>query len=458
MIGAVLDGPRGRYQVLEEIGRGGFGVTFRGQMVGGDVDARPVVIKALPLRGLPGWKAVELFEREAAALHALAHPGIPAWVDDFVLGGTEAPRGFVLVMELVPGRTLRQIVAAGGLSREALLDVAGDVLGVLDHIHQRTPPLIHRDVNPKNILVRPDGRAMLVDFGSVQAALRGPAQAGHTAAGTFGYAPLEQFLGQATPQSDLYGLGMTLLAALSGKEPEALPLRGIAVDVAAVVPGDPRLVRLIEAMVEPDPRRRLGSAGEALALLRPLRAAGVPAGVRATVPTVRPPAAPAVDALERLARRLGARGFAIERGGELGQTALAWRARHDGKGIPGGPVQVTAVSAAALGAINRPLPPIPAALFVQAVAGVDIESGGGLRGWLDGKPLAIPMIGLGEHGVDARAREHVVHSLRESEQRVVIPALLSPDTAIEVLTPRSLLAGDSEGHLDRVRRLLAPVD
>ena len=413
-----------------------------------------MVIKALPLRGLPGWKAVELFEREAAALHALVHPGIPAWVDDFVLGGIEAPRGFVLVMQLVPGRTLRQIVAAGGLSRAALLDVAGDVLEVLDHIHQRTPPLIHRDVNPKNILVRPDGRAMLVDFGSVQAALGAQAQAGHTAAGTFGYAPMEQFLGQATPQSDLYGLGMTLLAALSGKEPEALPLRGIAVDVAAVVKGEPRLVRLIEAMVEPDPRRRLASAGEALALLRPLRAAGVPA----TVPPMRAPAAPVVDALERLARRLGARGFAIERGGALGQTALAWRARHDGRGIPGGPVQVTAVSAAVLGAIDRPLPPIQAALLVQAVAGVDIEGGGGLRGWLDGKPLAVPLIGLGEHGVDPRAREHVVHSLRESEQRVVIPVLLAADTAIDVLTPRSLLAGDPEGHLERVRRLLAPVD
>ena len=451
MIGAVLDGPRGRYQVLEEIGRGGFGVTFRGQVVGDG--SRAVVIKALPLRGLPGWKAVELFEREAAALHALAHPGIPAWVDDFVLGGAEAPRGFVLVMELVPGRTLRDIVAAGGLSRAALLDVAGDVLEVLDHIHQRTPPLIHRDVSPKNILVRPDGRAMLVDFGSVQAALGGQAQAGHTAAGTFGYAPMEQFLGQATPQSDLYGLGMTLLAALSGKQPEQLPLRGIAVDVAAVVTGDPRLVRLLEALVEPDPRRRPGSAGEALALLRPLRTAGTPS---AAVAPARVPAAPVVDALERLARRLGARGFGIERGGELGQTALAWRAFHDGRGIPGGPIQVTAVSAAALGTIDRPLPAIPAALFVQAVAGVEVEAGGGLLGWLEGKPLAVALIGLGDRGVDARTREHVVHSLRDHDQRVVIPALLSAGGAIDVLTPRWLLAGDPQGHLDRVRRLLAP--
>jgi len=447
MIGTVLAGPRGQYRLLEEIGRGGFGVTYRGERVD---QAAPVVLKLLPLRGLPGWKAVELFEREAAALHALAHPSIPAWVDDFVLGGAEAPRGFVLVMELVPGRTLREIMRAAGMQRAALLDVAGDVLEVLDHIHQRTPPLIHRDVNPKNIVVRPDGRAVLVDFGSVQAALRGPAQNGQTAAGTFGYAPMEQFLGQATPQSDLYGLGMTLLAAMAGKEPEELPLQGIAVDVAAVVggaSGDARLVRLLQEMVEPDPRRRLASAADALARLRTLR--------RLESGGSQVSSAPAVDALERLARRLGARGFAVERGGALGQLNLAWRARHDGRGIPGGPVEVIATSDQALGAGDGPLQPIPAALFAQAVAAVEIDAAGGLWGWLDGKPLAVPLIGC-QQEVDRRTRERLLHSLRENDRTVVIPALLSADGAIEVMTPRALLAGDPQGHLDRVRRVLAP--
>ena len=125
---------------------------------------------------------------------------------------------------------------------------------MLAFIHRRAPPLIHRDVNPKNIIVRPDGRAALVDFGSVQAALRSAGQAGTmTAAGTFGYAPMEQFLGQASPRSDLYGLGMTALAVCSGREPEQLPLHGIAVDVTAVI-AEPRLARWLAGVVAPDPR------------------------------------------------------------------------------------------------------------------------------------------------------------------------------------------------------------
>ena len=143
---------------------------------------------------------MELFEREAAVLRALSHPLIPAWVDDFVLGDPDRPQGFALVMQLQPGPTLRQVMLGAGMSRAALLALLADVLEVLAFIHGRAPPLIHRDVNPKNIIVRPDGRAALVDFGSVQAALRAADGAGgQTAAGTFGYAPMEQFLGQATP-------------------------------------------------------------------------------------------------------------------------------------------------------------------------------------------------------------------------------------------------------------------
>ncbi|HEY0709895.1 MAG TPA: hypothetical protein VGG33_23985, partial [Polyangia bacterium] len=100
----VLVGARGRYQIEAEHGRGGFGVTYRGRR---ETDGQPVIVKLLRVAGLPGWKAVELFEREAAVLRGLSHPGIPAFIDDVSVGDTGSPTGFGLVMEWIPGRTLR---------------------------------------------------------------------------------------------------------------------------------------------------------------------------------------------------------------------------------------------------------------------------------------------------------------------------------------------------------------
>src|SRR6185436_18124321 len=169
--GGVLPGPRGQYRIDAVHGGGAAGVSYRGVRI---EDGQPVIVKTLRLAGLPGWKSLELFEREAGVLRALSHSGIPAWIDDIVLGDPAAPAGFAVVMELVPGPTLRQAVRGGGLSRAQMLAWMHDLLQVLAFIHEHAPPLIHRDVNPKNIVLRPAGPAALVDFGSVQAALRNP--------------------------------------------------------------------------------------------------------------------------------------------------------------------------------------------------------------------------------------------------------------------------------------------
>ena len=93
--GGVLDGSRGRYRLLAEHGRGGFGVAYRGVREG---DGAPVLVKVLRLDRLPRWKALELFEREASVLRGLAHPRIPRLLDDVSLVD---PPGFALVMELM---------------------------------------------------------------------------------------------------------------------------------------------------------------------------------------------------------------------------------------------------------------------------------------------------------------------------------------------------------------------
>ena len=98
------------------------------------------------------------------------------------------------------------------LGQKEIREIATGLLGVLDYLHGRAPPVIHRDIKPSNVLLRPDGTPALIDFGGMRA-WQPAGAAGATVVGTFGYMAPEQAAGQATPASDLYALGATLLHA-----------------------------------------------------------------------------------------------------------------------------------------------------------------------------------------------------------------------------------------------------
>lgn len=302
--GAELEGPRGRYRLSRRLGAGGFGETWLAHR---EADGRPVAIKILSLARLTEWKALELFEREARVLAELDHPAIPAVHDYFSAGvgpaagagegegaGDEPPTWF-LVQDYVEGRSLRQLIVDRGR-----LDAAGaerllrDLLDVLAYLHSRHPPVIHRDIHPGNVIVGADGRASLVDFGAIQDRLRGD-KGGSTTIGTFGFVPMEQLVGKARPASDLYALGMTMLVALSHREPEELPYDEGAskVRVDEAVPGlAPGIRRAISGMVEPLVGQRPQSAAEALALLdRPALPAPREAKTRVVAAAEAPPSA-----------------------------------------------------------------------------------------------------------------------------------------------------------------------
>lgn len=447
--GARLRGPAGTYRLLAEQGRGAAGVTYRAVR---EEDQRPAIVKVLGIAGMPGWKALELFEREAAVLSGLDHPRIPRFLDHFALGSEgQPPSGFALVMSLVEGQDLRRLARSGGLEAAALLDVLDDVLDVLAYIHRRAPPLIHRDVNPKNIVFGPDGRSSLVDFGSVQAALRGAAGE-LTSAGTFGYAPHEQFLGRATPASDLYGLGMTFLAMASGLEPEQMPLEGIRVNVRQLLKGDPRLVRLIARMTEPDPRGRLDDAAEGRRLLASIRGASEPLGSNRAAPAR---AGAEERYLDRLAEQLEEQGLAVRRGGELGRSPLAFSAVDEGSVLGDESLHLVATSARAIeGGGDQPLPPVPAALFVHAAAAA-LGARTGLVGRLLARGTTVVPVIFCPRGAATRTAAHLAASLREREGITVVTVLVDGrDDHLELITPRSLLAGDPRDRLGRVRRLL----
>ncbi|MCB9549222.1 MAG: protein kinase [Myxococcales bacterium] len=258
--GEVVAGAEHRYRLERELGRGGFGVTWLAHR---EADGQAVVLKQLHISRVQDAKSLELFRREIQVLRRLDHPRIPRWLDDF-----EA-EGHVLVQTFVAGHDLDRVVRGDASMDEAgLVAWLAQMLDVLDYLHHLTPPVIHRDVTPKNILIGPDGGAWLVDFGAVKVGLGGTMAS--TTAGTFGYAPMEQFVGKAFPQTDLYGLGMTAVAVASGKRPEDMPFAGLRVDVRAITRLDARLTRLLERLTEPDPERRLADARVALEQLRPL--------------------------------------------------------------------------------------------------------------------------------------------------------------------------------------------
>ena len=295
--GQTLTGKHGVYQVEQALGQGGFGLTFRARR---QRDGASVVVKQLRLERLADWKAVELFEREGAVLRGLSHPGIPEYVDSFGLGEPE-PVGFVLVQSFVEGQTLRErLRIQRRMGPEAMLHWLWRMLEICQYLHTRHPPVIHRDINPKNIILTPAGDAVLIDFGTVQAKLASQHTVSSTSAGTFGYAPPEQFVGRATPGSDLYGLAVTFLAVATGNEPEELPFVGARIDVRKAlthVDVDPRIVLALLHMTEADPEQRANDAAAIMRKLEPLRARYRPAPTATAAPSdMRPSAAPLTPA------------------------------------------------------------------------------------------------------------------------------------------------------------------
>jgi hypothetical protein len=241
-IGATLHD--GRYAVSGVLGEGSQGTTLEA------IDKRDgtlVAIKRFQVRGARSWKDVELAEREASVLMRLSHELLPTAIAHF-----EEDGALYLVMERIEGKTL---AAAEQLSRSDVIRFLHDADQVLAYLHGQSPPVIHRDVKPSNVIRRPskEGPAshVLVDFGSVRDSLK--PSGGSTVVGTFGYMAPEQFQGRALPQSDVYAVGATALTMLTGREPEDLPHKGLAIDVRAALPGDEAMARVLERLVEPNP-------------------------------------------------------------------------------------------------------------------------------------------------------------------------------------------------------------
>jgi|GEM_PF-374003 len=214
-VGHLLDG---RYRIYKLLGVGGMGRVYLANDT--RLANRPVAVKEMILGdGAQERKAIEDFHREASVLARLSHPSIPQIIDYFGEQGRH-----YLVMEYVAGGDLQHRLdemGAGARMPEAnVVEMARQLLDVLQFLHSQKPPIVYRDLKPANIMIDHHGRAMLIDFGIARFL---PPGGRGTQIGSVGYAPPEQYLGKMEPRSDLFALAATMHHLLTGRDPQLQP-------------------------------------------------------------------------------------------------------------------------------------------------------------------------------------------------------------------------------------------
>ena len=215
----------GRYQLLEKIGEGGFGITYLAIDHHHPSHRKCVVKQLQPQHRFSAdqvSKVRQFFKQEAVTLERLGkHFQIPQLLAYFEENGD-----FFIVQEWVDGQTLRQKLEKHNVLREEdVISLLEQGLEVLSFVHQQG--VIHRDIKPENLIIRPDGALYLIDFGAVKefSATRlasNPQVTTTVCIGTLGYMPDEQQRGQPRPASDIYALGMVAIEALTGQNPSTL--------------------------------------------------------------------------------------------------------------------------------------------------------------------------------------------------------------------------------------------
>ncbi len=200
-----------RYEVREEIGRGGMADVY---LAHDRLLDRPVAVKVLSPAFASDPTNFERFRREAQSAASLNHPNIVAVYD----WGEDDATSFI-VMEFVPGQTLRDLIQAyGRLSPGEAARIAAEIADALSFAHEHG--VIHRDVKPGNVLITPQGQVKVTDFGIARAETGDPLTKTGSVLGTATYFSPEQAQGFALDgRSDVYALGVVLYEMVTGTAP-----------------------------------------------------------------------------------------------------------------------------------------------------------------------------------------------------------------------------------------------
>ena len=226
----------GKYRILHSLGVGGQGSAY---LSTDNINDRAVVLKEfiLPVHVDVGVRksALESFENEARILKQMDNPHVVKLIDFFV----EDHRAY-LVLEHIDGMSLRELVEKNGSMQESQVkELAAQMCSILSYLHSLSPPVVHRDFTPDNLILQRDGTLKLIDFNvaqQVEATVTG------TVVGKHAYLPPEQFRGMPTSQSDIYACGATLHFLLTGADPEPISQSHPAKQVPALSAGMDHIV------------------------------------------------------------------------------------------------------------------------------------------------------------------------------------------------------------------------
>jgi len=255
-----------QYKIKKKIGSGGFAITYLAE----DLKTEQLcTVKHLSLKKVDRWKSIELFKREAKILKNIDHPQIPDFID-FITIDTEEDTKLYLVQEYYEGKNLQQLVNEGRhFTEKEVIQIALEIVKILEYLHGFSPPIIHRDIKPSNILfpmkntiIKITGKIYLIDFGAVRDTLLKAELGGSTIIGTFGYMPFEQFEGRAFPSSDIYSLGITLIFLLSHKAPANIEKEKLHLNYRPYVKISRDFIKIIDRMIEPDWKDRYQTASD----------------------------------------------------------------------------------------------------------------------------------------------------------------------------------------------------
>jgi eukaryotic-like serine/threonine-protein kinase len=295
----------GPYEIVAPLGAGGMGEVYRARDTRLE---RDVAIKSMPAAFASDPARRARFETEARAVAALSHPNVLA-IHDLGADGEIV----YAVMELVEGQTLRELLEDGALSSPRTLALAVQIAHGLAAAHDRG--IVHRDLKPENVIVTPEGRAKILDFGLAR--LDAPSGTGSQSLaptlvvqtepgvvlGTIGYMSPEQVRGQvADARSDLFALGAVIYEMLTGRrafhaessaETMSAILREDPPALTSVVPNlAPAIERIVQRCLEKLPAARFRSASDLAFALEALSSGGS-SGSHANAPAGRAIARPA---------------------------------------------------------------------------------------------------------------------------------------------------------------------